>query len=361
MTVTIDTHSGFCFGVTAAIRKAEEELQNGALFCLGDIVHNGQEVERLAQLGLETIDYDDLRTLHNVRVLLRAHGEPPSTYHIAEQNHIEIIDASCPVVLNLQKRIRDTYQRIRRTMPDSGAQIVIFGKVGHAEVIGLQGQTNNTAIVIESPDAFTHPTTLTTTPNSHPTTLTTTPNSHPTTLTQLVVQKDNSTTGSLTSCSLKNTKNPEPLPNQLPIIDFQKPIFLFSQTTKSVEDFHRLVEHIQSRMAEGVLFEWHDTICRNVANRVSSLCQFAQSNDIVVFVGGHKSSNAKVLFQHCLSANPRTVFVSSEMDLTDSVLQACSAVERVGICGATSTPMWLMERCRRRIEQYASATTPIES
>ena len=333
MTVIIDTHSGFCFGVTAAIRKAEEELQNGPLFCLGDIVHNGQEVERLAQLGLETIDYDDLRTLHNVRVLLRAHGEPPSTYHIAEQNHIEIIDASCPVVLNLQKRIRDTYQRIRRTMPDSGAQIVIFGKVGHAEVIGLQGQTNNTAIVIESPDAFT----------------------------PLVVQKDNSTTGSLTSCSLKNTKNPEPLPNQLPIIDFQKPIFLFSQTTKSVEDFHRLVEHIQSRMAEGVLFEWHDTICRNVANRVSSLCQFAQSNDIVVFVGGHKSSNAKVLFQHCLSANPRTVFVSSEMDLTDSVLQACSAVERVGICGATSTPMWLMERCRRRIEQYASATHPIES
>ena len=333
MTVTIDTHSGFCFGVTAAIRKAEEELQNGPLFCLGDIVHNGQEVERLAQLGLETIDYDDLRTLHNVRVLLRAHGEPPSTYHIAEQNHIEIIDASCPVVLNLQKRIRDTYQRIRQTMPDSGAQIVIFGKVGHAEVIGLQGQTNNTAIVIESPDAFT----------------------------PLVVQKDNSTTGSLTSCSLKNTKNPEPLPNQLPIIDFQKPIFLFSQTTKSVEDFHRLVEHIQSRMAEGVLFEWHDTICRNVANRVSSLCQFAQSNDIVVFVGGHKSSNAKVLFQHCLSANPRTVFVSSEMDLTDSVLQACSAVERVGICGATSTPMWLMERCRRRIEQYASATHPIES
>ncbi len=368
MTVTIDTHSGFCFGVTAAIRKAEEELQHGPLYCLGDIVHNGQEVERLAHLGLETIDYDDLRTLHNARVLLRAHGEPPSTYHIAEQNHIEIIDASCPVVLNLQKRIRETYRRIRQTMPDSGAQIVIFGKVGHAEVIGLQGQTNNTAIVIESPDAFTaqHETQNTQheTLNTQHETLNTqheTRNTQHSALYPSIVQKDNFSTGSSTSCSLKNTKNPEPLPNQLPTIDFQKPIFLFSQTTKSVEDFHRLVEHIQSRIAEGVLFEWHDTICRNVANRVSSLCQFAQSNDIVVFVGGHKSSNAKVLFQHCLSANPRTVFVSSEIELTDALLQSCSAVDRVGICGATSTPMWLMERCRRRIEQYAAAPHPIES
>lgn len=341
MTVTIDTHSGFCFGVTAAIRKAEEELQRGPLFCLGDIVHNGQEVERLARLGLETIDYDDLRTLHNVRVLLRAHGEPPSTYHIAEQNHIDIIDASCPVVLNLQKRIRETYRRIRETMPDSGAQIVIFGKVGHAEVIGLQGQTNDTAIVIESPDALLPPSPLSTHPSA-------TLSPHP------------STTPSTQSLTLKNTKNPEALPNQLPIIDFQKPIFLFSQTTKSVEDFHRLVELIQSRIGEGVLFEWHDTICRNVANRVSSLCQFAQSNDMVVFVGGHKSSNAKVLFQHCLSANPRTVFVSSEEGLTEAVLQACSTVDRVGICGATSTPMWLMERCRLRIEQYAAAR-PTES
>ncbi len=381
MTVTIDTHSGFCFGVTAAIRKAEEELQRGPLFCLGDIVHNGQEVERLARLGLKTIDYDDLRTLHNVRVLLRAHGEPPSTYHIAEQNHIDIIDASCPVVLNLQKRIRETYRRIRETMPDSGAQIVIFGKVGHAEVIGLQGQTNDTAIVIESPDALLPPSPISTHPSAtlppHPSTTpdaqsSTTPCVHPSTTpgvqssTTLGAQSSTpliahpSTTPSTQSLTLKNTKNSEALPNQLPIIDFQKPIFLFSQTTKSVEDFHRLVELIQSRIGEGVLFEWHDTICRNVANRVSSLCQFAQSNDMVVFVGGHKSSNAKVLFQHCLSANPRTVFVSSEEELTEAVLQACSAVDCLGICGATSTPMWLMERCRLRIEQYAAAR-PTES
>ena len=147
MTVTIDEYSGFCFGVTAAIEAAERELQKGQLFCLGDIVHDGQEVERLDQLGLETIDYDDLRTLHNVRVLLRAHGEPPSTYHIAQRNNIEIIDASCPVVLKLQKRIRDTY--LQHHGKDTGAQIVIFGQKGHAEVIGLEGQTNNTAIVIE--------------------------------------------------------------------------------------------------------------------------------------------------------------------------------------------------------------------
>lgn len=307
MTVTIDPHSGFCFGVTSAIRKAEEELQNGSLYCLGDIVHNGQEVERLARAGLETIDYDDLRTLHNARVLLRAHGEPPSTYHIAEQNHIEIIDASCPVVLHLQKRIRETYLRIRQTMPDSGAQIVIFGKVGHAEVIGLQGQTNDTAIIIESPAAL-----------------------------------------------LSTGRNPLNAQSPKTPLDFTKPIFLFSQTTKSVDEFHSLVELIRSRMKEGVLFEWHDTICRNVANRVSTLREFAAANDRVVFVGGLKSSNAKVLFRHCLSANPRTVFVSSEEELTDAELQACSAVERVGICGGTSTPMWLMERCRSRIEAYAA-------
>ena len=283
MTVTIDSGSGFCFGVTSAIRKAEEELTRGPLYCLGDIVHNGQEVERLAGLGLETIDYDDLRTLHNVRVLLRAHGEPPSTYHIAEQNQIEIIDASCPVVLHLQKRIRETYQRLRQTEPSGHSQIVIFGKQGHAEVIGLQGQTNNTAIVVER---------------------------------------------------LADIER----------LDFGRPIYLFSQTTKSVEEFHQLVETIQSRMQAGVPFEWHDTICRNVANRVEKLRQFAQENDIVIFVGGKKSSNAKVLFQHCQEANSRTIFVSSDTDLTADILSACHNAERVGICGATSTPLWLMEK-----------------
>lgn len=291
MTVTIDTDSGFCFGVTRAIRKAEEELRTGPLFCLGDIVHNGQEVNRLADLGLETIDYDDLRTLHNVRVLLRAHGEPPATYRIAEQNNITVIDASCPVVLNLQRRIRDTYTRTQGQEPR--AQIVIFGKVGHAEVIGLQGQTNNTAIVVESP-------------------------------------------------------------RDLDRLDYTRPIYLFSQTTKSVDEFRHIVELIRARLAPDVPFEWHDTICRNVANRVEKLQNFARSNDIIIFVGGKKSSNAKVLFQNCQQVNPRTVFVSSEEELSSDILSACCATERVGICGATSTPLWLMQRCKDRLEEYCN-------
>ncbi len=287
MQVTIDTESGFCFGVTRAIRKAEEELKTGQLFCLGDIVHNGQEVNRLAAMGLETIDYDDLRTLHNVPVLLRAHGEPPSTYRIAEQNNIRIIDASCPVVLHLQKRIRETYLRMReQNIP---AQIVIFGKVGHAEVIGLQGQTNNTAIVVES-------------------------------------AKD------------------------LSRLDYTRPVYLFSQTTKSVDEFLQIVEQIRSRMPAGVAFEWHNTICRSVANRVQRLQEFARNNDVVVFVGGKKSSNAKVLFQNCLSVNPRTIFVSDEEEITPAILAECRQAKRVGICGATSTPLWLMQRCRDKIE-----------
>ena len=286
MQVTIDSGSGFCFGVTTAIKKAEEELQKGVLYCLGDIVHNGQEVQRLADMGLETIDYDDLRTLHNARVLLRAHGEPPSTYHIAQQNDIQIIDASCPVVLRLQKKIRDTYRHIRET--GSQAQIVIFGQRGHAEVIGLEGQTNNTAIVIEQ---------------------------------------------------LEEAEK----------IDFQRDIYLFSQTTKSVEGFRNLVDYIQNRCSESIQFQWYDTICRNVANRVEKLKAFAQEQDRVIFVGGKKSSNAKVLFQHCQEANPRTVFVSSEKELTNDILADCQKVDKVGICGATSTPLWLMEKCKEKL------------
>ena len=286
MQVTIDSGSGFCFGVTTAIKKAEEELQKGVLYCLGDIVHNGQEVQRLADMGLETIDYDDLRTLHNARVLLRAHGEPPSTYHIAQQNDIQIIDASCPVVLRLQKKIRDTYRHIRET--GSQAQIVIFGQRGHAEVIGLEGQTNNTAIVIERPE-------------------------------------------------------------EAEKIDFQRDIYLFSQTTKSVEGFRNLVNYIQNRCSESIQFQWYDTICRNVANRVEKLKAFAQEQDRVIFVGGKKSSNAKVLFQHCQEANPRTVFVSSEKELTNDILADCQKVDKVGICGATSTPLWLMEKCKEKL------------
>ncbi len=287
MKVTIDENSGFCFGVTTAIETAERKLQKGQLFCLGDIVHNGQEVERLDKLGLETIDYDDLRTLHNVRVLFRAHGEPPSTYMIARQNGIEVIDASCPVVLKLQKRIRETYLQHHGT----GVQIVIFGKKGHAEVIGLEGQTNNTAIVIESI-------------------------------------------------------------HDLDRLDFSRPIYLFSQTTKSVEEFQHIVNEIKARRRGGEenIFEYHDTICRNVANRVKKLQEFARSNNVVVFVGGKKSSNAKVLYNNCLEVNSSTVFVSSPEDLTAEILALCHKADKVGICGATSTPKWLMERVKLKIE-----------
>ena len=292
MKITIDEYSGFCFGVTAAIDAAERELQRGTLFCLGDIVHNGQEVARLEDLGLVTIDYDDLRTLHKVRVLLRAHGEPPSTYRIAQQNNIEIVDASCPVVLKLQKRIRETYLQHHGT----DAQIVIFGQKGHAEVVGLEGQTNNTAIVVES---------------------------------------------------LKD----------LDILDYNKPIYFFSQTTKSVEGFRALVVEIEKRRIETMLgnhreivFEYHDTICRNVANRVKQLQEFAKGNDVIIFVGGKKSSNAKVLYNHCLEVNPSTIFVSGEEDITEEILEVCREGENVGICGATSTPKWLMERVKLKIE-----------
>lgn len=287
MTVTIDAESGFCFGVTSAIRKAEEELQNGQLFCLGDIVHNGQEVERLERLGLETIDYERLRELRGGRVLLRAHGEPPSTYDIARRNGVEVIDASCPVVKKLQDRIRETY----RQHPE--AQIVIFGKPGHAEVIGLQGQTGNTAIVVES-------------------------------------EAD------------------------LDKLEPARDVYLFSQTTMSVEAFRRIAEAIRGRV-HGLL-EYHDTICRNVANRVEKLQTFARAQDLVVFVGGEKSSNAKVLFGHCRNANSGTIFVSSPEEITcERLQQAAGSVPpetmKIGICGATSTPLWLMEECKKRIEQ----------
>ncbi len=284
MIVSIDNNSGFCFGVTSAIRTAEEELAKGQLFCLGDIVHNGQEVKRLEQLGLETIDYDDLRTLHNVRVLLRAHGEPPSTYHIAHNNGIEIIDATCPVVKKLQERIHKTYIEHR------DAQIVIYGKAGHAEVIGLQGQTNNTAIIIEN-------------------------------------EKD------------------------LDKIDFTRDIYLFSQTTKSVEGFRTLIDVIKSRKNGGV-FEYHDTICRSVANRVEHLKAFAAEQDLVLFVGGRKSSNAKVLFEHCREANSNTYFIESANEVKEDLSSFnLSATTKIGICGATSTPQWLMQQVAEALQK----------
>ena len=292
MQVTIDTKSGFCAGVTGAIRRAENELQqSGQLYCLGDIVHNGQEVKRLEDLGLETIDYDDLRTIHHARVLLRAHGEPPSTYWIAEQNGNTIIDGTCPVVKRLQERIAATYNAHKHD--DPRPQIVIFGKRGHAEVIGLQGQTNNTAIIIEKPE-------------------------------------------------------------EADTLDLSRPIYLFSQTTKSVEEFNRLVEIIKLKIKNcelNISFEYYDTICRAVANRVEQLRQFAREQDIVIFVGGTKSSNAAVLFNHCKQANPNTIFISSPDDVPDKLstfhfpLSTC----KIGICGATSTPRWLMEQVRDKL------------
>jgi len=311
MSITIDTNSGFCFGVTRAIKAAESELANGPLCCLGDIVHNGQEVARLEFLGLQTIDYDDLRTLpSHSRVLLRAHGEPPSTYWIAQQRGCKIIDATCPVVKKLQDRIRECYEK-HRNDENLPPQIVIYGQPGHAEVIGLQGQTNNTAIVVESPD-------------------------------------------------------------QLDRLDFSRPIYLFSQTTKSVEGFQALVEAIQQRKrsnSEAVCqcnglsaqrsFEYHDTICRNVANRVKELQDFARANDLVIFVGGSKSSNARVLYKNCVEVNPNTIFISSPDELEDklSTLNLKLSTLKVGICGATSTPLWLMEQVRDTITNHQSQIT----
>ena len=295
MVIDIDQHSGFCFGVTRAIKAAESELANGPLYCLGDIVHNGQEVARLEMKGLATIDYDDLRTLPpHSRVLLRAHGEPPSTYWIAQQKEITVIDATCPVVKRLQDRIRDCYEA-HKNDENKPPQIVIYGKPGHAEVIGLQGQTNNTAIVIENE-------------------------------------------------------------TQIDRLDFTRPIYLFSQTTKSVEGFQGLVEAIKQQIANRksqIVPEVHDTICRNVANRVAELQDFAKAQDLVIFVGGSKSSNARVLFQHCLEANPNTIFISSPDELESQIPNLCSRISntelRIGICGATSTPLWLMEKVRDKL------------
>lgn len=281
MTVEIDSGSGFCFGVTTAISKAEEELAKGSpLYSLGDIVHNGEECERLRRLGLIAIDHDEFSRLHDVRVLLRAHGEPPETYATAHANHIELIDATCPVVLKIQTRIKKEYE----TAPER--QIVIFGQKGHAEVLGLVGQTDGTAIVIEN-----------------------------------IAELDR--------------------------IDFTRPVSLYSQTTKSLTEFRHIVEVIRQRMAPGADFRYADTICRQVANRLDNIRLFASAHDLVFFVCGGKSSNGKVLLEAARSVNPNTHHVedASQIDLT--LLNP--DVKTVGICGATSTPAWLMKACRERI------------
>lgn len=281
-TIEIDSESGFCFGVVTAIRKAEEKLAEGEpIYCLGDIVHNSDEVERLRQKGLITITHEEFASLHDAKVLLRAHGEPPSTYDTARRNNIEIIDATCPVVLQLQKRIRQAY-----TTTPAATQIVIYGKNGHAEVNGLVGQTDGSAIVVEDPDG-------------------------------------------------------------LDKIDFDRDILLYSQTTKSLEGLQSMTEEIRRRKSPGVKFEAYDTICRQVSNRVGHLREFASAHDMILFVSGKKSSNGKVLFNECRSINPRTHLVSNEDEIEPEWLRDAT---RIGICGATSTPRWLMERVRDRIQ-----------
>ena len=283
--IEIDNGSGFCFGVTTAIKKAEEELAaGGTLYCLGDIVHNGMECERLRQLGLVTINHDEMGRLHHVKVLLRAHGEPPETYELARRNNIEIIDATCPVVLQLQKRIKKQYETSPREGME-GASIVIFGKKGHAEVLGLVGQTQGEAIVIES---------------------------------------------------LDDAKK----------LDFSHDIYLYSQTTKSLDEFHRIIAYIQQHIAPTATFRSFDTICRSVANRMPNISSFAAKHDLILFVCGRKSSNGKVLYNECKRVNDNTHLIEGPEEIDHSWLEG---IKTIGICGATSTPKWLMEKCRDAI------------
>ena len=281
--VEIDEGSGFCFGVVTAIHKAEEELAKGeTLYCLGDIVHNSREVERLKAMGLITINRDEFRQLRNAKVLLRAHGEPPETYQIAHKNNIEIIDATCPVVLRLQKRIKQEF----RKEDFEEKQIVIYGKNCHAEVLGLVGQTGGQAIVIESAE-------------------------------------------------------------EAKKLDFTKSIRLFSQTTKSLDEFQEIVEYIKLHISPDATFEYYDTICRQVANRMPNLREFAATHDLIFFVSGKKSSNGKMLFEECLKVNANSHLIDNEKEIDPSLLRN---VESIGVCGATSTPKWLMEKIHDHIQ-----------
>ncbi|WP_103982650.1 4-hydroxy-3-methylbut-2-enyl diphosphate reductase [Parabacteroides chinchillae] len=282
--VEIDKSSGFCFGVVTAIESAERELNNtDILYCLGDIVHNSLEVERLREMGLQTIEHDEFARLKGKKVLLRAHGEPPSTYEMAVQNNITIVDATCPVVLQLQRKIHKYYIETRA----DNIQLVIYGKKGHAEVNGLVGQTEGTAIVVEKVE-------------------------------------------------------------DLDKLDFDRGICLFSQTTKSLDGFRNVVAEIQKRIADGVTFKYFDTICRQVANRLPNIKAFASSHDWVYFVAGKKSSNGKMLFEECRKANPNSLFISEAEEITEPLPEG---VKRVGVCGATSTPKWLMEKVAERIKE----------
>lgn len=277
--IEIDEASGFCNGVVSAIRKAEAELEkSGTLYCLGDIVHNSDEVERLRRKGLITITHEEMGRLHNVKVLLRAHGEPPSTYELANRNNIEIIDATCPVVLHLQKRIKKSHEN----SIEFDRQIVIYGKRGHAEVNGLVGQTGGNAIVIEDLDG-------------------------------------------------------------LDVLDYSRDITLYSQTTKSLHVLSEIVKEIERRKLPGTTFKYYDTICRQVANRVTQLRQFASEHEVILFVSGKKSSNGKFLYGECLDVNSSTHMISNAEEIDSEWIKGTSSI---GICGATSTPRWLMENVK---------------
>lgn len=283
--IEIDQQSGFCFGVINAIKHAERELASSKeLYCLGDIVHNDQEVSRLAAKGMQTIDYDVLKKLRGKRVLFRAHGEPPQVYDWAKERQIELIDATCPVVVRLQKQIRKKYLEIKPL----GGQIAIYGKKGHAEVNGLVGQTEGQAIVIQYPE-------------------------------------------------------------DMEQLDYSRPIALFSQTTQSLSGYHQLIETIRAKIADVDSFYVQDTICRQVSNRMPHIAEFAQKHELVFFVAGPKSSNGKVLYAHCKQVNDRSLFVSSSEELSLDMLSPMP--KSIGICGATSTPMWQMEQIATRIRE----------
>lgn len=297
MQVTIDKNSGYCFGVEFAIKMAEDEMEHSdKLYCLGDIVHNDMEVKRLSEKGLVVIDRDQLQELTNCKVLIRAHGEPPETYRTAIQNNIELIDASCPVVLKLQHRVKNAFDKMEREQ----GQIVIYGKKGHAEVVGLTGQTLEKAIVVMGE-------------------------------------------------------------SDLDKIDFNRPVTLFSQTTKSTRGFYEISQKIEARikLAKGELTELdynaNDSICRQVSNREPQLKKFSEDNDVVLFVSGKKSSNGKALYQVCLNQNPRSYFIENETELDSEWFHAG---DKIGICGATSTPMWLMEQVKSYVESMEEKCLP---
>lgn len=281
MKVEINESSGFCFGVINAIKTAETKLdEHGEIYCLGDIVHNSEEIERLKKLGLKAISHEEYYRLKDCTVMLRAHGEPPEVYEYATANNIQLFDATCPVVLSLQKRVKRGYNSIE----GEGGQVVIYGKQGHAEVIGLNGQIANKAVIIQD---------------------------------KADISK----------------------------IDFSKPIQLFSQTTQPIDGFNDLAKEIEEKGAASVKI--NDTICRQVANRVPKLKEFAKNYEVVIFVSGKKSSNGKFLYEVCKRENPNTYFVSSIDEIDDAWFEG---VASVGICGATSTPQWLMEDAKRHIE-----------